>query len=268
MKPAFTRTQTYDYGRLMKSIEAKMCFFDEISDAEKTFCIRHDEDWDMAHSLALARAENRLGLKSVYYLNNTCDYFDYSQAFADQCKELVDLGHQVGLHYNALEEYILKGTPIIDILSKPLDFLRGNGIKVNGGSAHGSRVCRDNRVINFEIWKEFETSDVAIMKRSPKFNGDIGFERIPLSSVGFEYDASLLPHESYISDSSGRLWGMVRVDRDDPGQVYDLIEYAELMQGGVAIKSNVPEVIQYFNKHVPNGLMHILIHPKWWVENS
>ena len=264
-KVKFKHGQPFDYEKILKRIDARMCFFDEYNDKEKAFCIRHDEDWDMRYSLDLARAENKYNLKSIYYINNTCDYFDYSQRLIDQCKEIIDLGHQIGLHYNALEEHILHGTPVVDVLSKPLDFLRSNGIKINGGSAHGSKVCRDNKVLNFEIWKEFETSHLAHMKKSPLFDGDIKIDRIPLSSVGFDYDATLVDHASYISDSSGRLWGMVRVDQNDPGRVYDLIEYAELMRGGAAIKSNIGEIIQHFNAHVDTGLMHILIHPIWWV---
>ncbi|HTV71953.1 MAG TPA: hypothetical protein VMF90_25760 [Rhizobiaceae bacterium] len=267
-RPAFKKNLDYDYEKLLKSIEGRMAFFDDYHADEKVFCIRHDEDWSIEYSLELARAEKEYGLTSTYFLNNTCSYFDYSQDFFDKCREIVDLGHRIGLHYNALESYLTDGTPVAESLRRPLDFLRGLGIPVNLGSAHGSRVCRENKVINFEIWKEFETSDLAIMKRSPLFDGDLGFERIPLSSVGFDCDVSLLPHQSYISDSSKRLWGLVRVDPVDPGRVYDLIEYAELMRGGTAIKSNVNEVIEHFNKRVTSGLMHILIHPRWWVEEA
>ena len=260
----FNRGHPYEYEALLKRIHARMSFFDDYTDDEKVFCIRHDEDWDMPYSLNLAREENKFGFRSIYFLNHTCDYFDYTQKFADQCAELIDLGHQIGLHYNALESYILNGTSIIDILSKPLDFLRNNGITVDGASAHGSRTCRENKVLNFEIWTEFENSDLACMKRSPQFDGDIGFERIPLSALSLKYDASLLHHKSYLSDSSGRIWGMVRLEPNDPGRVYDLIEYSELMRGGVAIKNNLFEVIDQFNERVDCGLMHILFHPRWW----
>lgn len=264
MKVFFQRGQRHDFEKLFGAIDAPIRFFDGYLPEEKALCMRHDEDWDMTYSLDLARAEYEFGIQATYFLNNTCDYFDYSQQFVDQCKELIDLGHRIGLHHNALETYLLEGTPLIDNLMRPLDFLRKNGIPVTVASAHGSRVCREHKLLNFEIWREFESSFLAHVKTSPRFDGEMGIDRIALADVGLTHDVSLLDHRAYISDSSGRLWGTIRLDPEDPAPVYDLIEYAELMRGGIAVKSNVREVILQYNNWTDSGLMHVLIHPKWW----
>lgn len=268
MKVTFKTRKDLVYRELIESIGARMVFFDDYDADEKAFCIRHDEDWDLDYSLALAEAEYEFGFRAVYFLNHSCGYFDYSRTLIDACRRLQDLGHQVGLHQNALEEHIETGRSVRDILARPLEFLRSNGIAVSGVSSHGSGVCRKHRVLNFEIWKEFEASEFAILKQSEAFDGDLGFERLPLADLDLQYDASLLSHSAYLSDSSGRLWGVYRTGSGHRSKIYDLIEYAEMMRGATVIKSNVKEIIDYFNSSTEAGLLHILWHPKFWAVST
>lgn len=232
---------------------------------EKGFWLRHDEDWSMEYSLRMARWEARSGYRATYFLNHSCTYFDYSSAFLDQCKEIVALGHNIGLHTNIVEEHLLTGRPPLDILLEPLRFFADNGIEVAGAAAHGSRICSDNGLLNAEIWREFATSCCAHLKHGGRFAGVLPFERFSLADFGLRYEASILDHDAFISDSSGRLWGFYKNVAPTQNHVYDLLEYAELLNMPRVIKNNVHEVVVYFNRMMEAGFLQVLAHPKWWL---
>jgi hypothetical protein len=252
-----------DYVRMIRSIATDMQLCRDYQSRPKCFVIRHDEDWDIKYSLGLARAEADFGIVSSYYLNHSCAFFDYSEALAAACCEIQGLGHEIGLHQNALEVYLETGELFETILARPLAFLRDHGIAVTGTSSHGSIACQARGVANFEIWQEFERSEIANLKASRLLGGDLGAPRIPLAGVGLTYDASLMPMAAYISDSSGRLWGFYRnTGRHD--RIYDLVEFSEILRSPTVIKNNIEEIVDYFNACTDEGVLQLLLHPKWW----
>lgn len=59
--------------------------------------MRHDVDKKPANSLAFAREENRLGVRSSYYFRAVPESWD-----EDIIKAIAELGHEVGYHYESL----------------------------------------------------------------------------------------------------------------------------------------------------------------------
>jgi hypothetical protein len=253
------------YIPLVKSIEGECFIYGVDPQPAKGFWLRHDEDWSLEFSLRLARLEHKHGLRATYFLNHTCDYFDYSDTLLGACRELLDLGHDIGLHTNVLEEHLVSGRPPDEILRKPLSFFDDNDIVITGVAAHGSKPCSDRGLLNCEIWKEFEFSPYYHMKAAGKFDGALPFERLSLADYGLKYDAAFLDHDAFISDSSGRLWGVYKNVAPGDNRVYDLVEYGELLQMHRVIKNNVDEVIEYYNQNMDGAFLQVLIHPRWWI---
>ena len=95
---------TYDsYRALLQTLKTngyRFCFFDECDNGKKCI-LRHDIDFDIKKSLELARIENKLGAKSTFFvLLKTNFYNPISKSSIDMLKEIVKLGHCIGLHFD------------------------------------------------------------------------------------------------------------------------------------------------------------------------
>ncbi|AHE65638.1 hypothetical protein [Legionella oakridgensis] len=259
------RIKPFSYVEIIKSIHAEYFIYGEESVPNKGIWMRHDEDWDLNYSLKMAKLEKQLGIRATYFINHTTDYFDYSDKLLGACKEIIDCGHFIGLHNNAIEQYFKTNEPIKAILEKPLSFLRDNNIPVNGVSSHGSSFCNKNGWLNCEIWSEFNNSDLKHLKNTKQYNGNLPFDQVSLSDFDLKYEASFAENNAYISDSSGRLWGFYKNQIPEQNRLYDIIEYAEIVRAKSVIKNNINEIIYHFNQYIDYGFMQILFHPKWWI---
>jgi hypothetical protein len=129
---------TLEYEALISSIDANIITFNDMVDDNydadsRNVIIRHDVDVDLDRALNFAREENKLGVQSTYFLLHSSRYFDYSNEFSEKCQELIELGHNIGLHNDSLVQYFSRRKKDIqDHLNKPLDFFRENGIEIRG----------------------------------------------------------------------------------------------------------------------------------------
>jgi len=110
------------------------------------------------------------------------------------CHTIIDLGHDIGFHNDALRERYITGKNIHSLIQNAVGFLRDNGIKVDGTSAHGHRYCYEYRFLNYEIWSEF------------KENNNEGFleysiDTYSLADYGFKYETYFLNYEVYLSEA-------------------------------------------------------------------
>jgi hypothetical protein len=63
---------------------------------------RHDLDFSIHRALALAKIENRLGIRSTYFINPHCEFYNpLERAISDLLLEINDLGHELGLHFDS-----------------------------------------------------------------------------------------------------------------------------------------------------------------------
>jgi len=215
------------------------------SPKEKATLLRHDVDMDIDRALDMAIFESKRGVYSTYFLLHTAKYFNYSKEFAQKCKKIVSLGHDIGLHNNALTVYFKRKKDIRRMLEMPLKFLRDNGIDVVGTSAHGVKACYTRGYFNYEIWKEFD----------PKRNEGklkVPIHKIGLHSLGLIYDASFVDFDFYLSDSGDTWNGMV---------VKIPIPFEKTLKYG---PDNIGlAVLEKFQKS-KKGTIQILTHPFYW----
>ena len=63
---------------------------------------RHDCDFSLNRSLALAKIESDLGLKSTFFLNPHCEFYNLLESSQqDLIHNIFELGHNIGLHFDA-----------------------------------------------------------------------------------------------------------------------------------------------------------------------
>ncbi len=68
---------------------------------DKVVILRHDIDNDIAKALELAKVEKECGVKSTYFVLVTSDFYNpFSKRNAEMLKEIIGLGHDVGLHFD------------------------------------------------------------------------------------------------------------------------------------------------------------------------
>jgi hypothetical protein len=199
--------------------------------------VRHDVDdnpgaFDTA--LEMGRWEFEHGYSTSYYLLHTAGYWDSTNLV--RALELQELGHEVGLHVNALAHALRNGGEPEAYLSEALEDLRSVGLRVDGCCAHGDPICRakDGTLlfVNDELFLESMRPKVGAWQRVIERNGS-KVRLLPLSrsTYGLAYDAAWLSRGDYLSDS-GHVWSQsfAEVCKEWPGR----------------------------------GQLHLLIHPDWW----
>jgi len=189
-----------DYFELVDSLSATPIRLDEQGEADASagryLALRHDVDHDLEHALRFARQEARQGLSATYFLLHTAAYFEDVTGLQEGCRELAALGHEVGLHNNAITVWLTTGQEVATTVARSLDLLRGAGVEVRGTASHGDRLCHERRYVNYEVWAECPAAQ--------RRNGVPDVPRLPLADFGLDYEAYFLPRDEYLSDSGGR----------------------------------------------------------------
>ncbi|MCQ2451381.1 MAG: hypothetical protein MJ080_05345 [Clostridia bacterium] len=73
------------------------------SDFKKCVIFRHDIDYSIEKSLELAKLENKLNVKSTYFVLLTTDFYNvFSKKNIAMLKEIINLGHTIGLHFDEM----------------------------------------------------------------------------------------------------------------------------------------------------------------------
>ena len=70
-------------------------------DREHPVILRHDIDCDIKKSVELAHLEQKKGVTSTYFVLLNSDFYNvFSKGSADNLRQIIDMGHTVGLHFD------------------------------------------------------------------------------------------------------------------------------------------------------------------------
>lgn len=175
--------------------------------------LRHDVD--AGHALAtavrMAEWEADRGYRSTYFLLHTAPYWG-GAAFAESVERIVQCGHEIGIHTNALAEALRTGGDPDVILQAAINELRSLGVRVRGVAAHGDPLCIQNRTSGESTFTNYEqfvecprpqvgASDRMIVRGAMRLK----LAPRPLADFGLEYEALWLglPDPFRVSDSGG-----------------------------------------------------------------
>jgi len=195
--------------------------------------LRHDVDNLLEPCVELAEWEHRHGFRATYFVLHDSPYWDSPELRAS-LDLIADLGHEIGIHANAIAVALETGEHPDEILSSALARLRAWGHTVTGVAAHGDPLCYRASFVNDEQFVECIRPEMGDATRTLTYRGtSVTIAPSPLSDFGLEYESLRLPRALYLSDSGGS-W-------NEP--------FAELCE-------------RFPN---PFGQLHILQHPCWWV---
>jgi hypothetical protein len=142
--------------------------------------VRHDIDHDLEHALWFARWEHDHSINSTYFALHSAWYWqDEAESGFRRLREMQDLGHEVGIHNDAMS--VARGDRLIaeKTLRDAIDAMSDAGLSIYGAADHGG---------------EFE-------------NGKL-WDVVNPSFFGLEYEAYQVQRQAnvnYISDNRGRL---------------------------------------------------------------
>ncbi|MBC8180181.1 hypothetical protein H8E88_03570 [candidate division KSB1 bacterium] len=124
------------------------------SQKNKTIVMRHDVDRIPNNSLETANIENELGIKGTYYFRAVPESYDEKII-----KQIADLGHEIGYHYESLSTCGGDLRLAIDDFRFNLKKLR-EICPVKTICMHGSPLSNyDNRL----LWEKYDYRDFGIV---------------------------------------------------------------------------------------------------------
>jgi hypothetical protein len=197
--------------------------------------LRHDVDDNIGSfwaALRMAEWEFEHGYSSTYFLLHGSHY--WGPEMFEQVPQFEELGHEVGIHVNALAESLRIRQDPHAILAEALSELRASGVRVAGCVAHGDPLCHSSHFVNDELFTESRRESYGPADRM-LVHERVAVHIAPMSRRAYqlEYDANWLRRGDYISDSGGQ-WSQ---------------SFSEVCAAW-------PE----------RGQLHLLIHPDWWVD--
>lgn len=206
-------------------------FKNTFSEDKVVLSLRYDLDFNIDAAIRFAYREHKYGIKSTYFVLHTARY--YGEKAGKEFKRNEDMihylkkiqnafGHEIGFHNDLVTLQIMYEIPPRDYLKNELAYLRGNGIKIQGTTYHGSQYCYIYKYSNTYFWKDYPNSG---WKNEPVKKGYKTFriEQDSMKNHDLEYEGNLLNPDYYFADAffvDGKRWnmGMVNLDTIKPGK--------------------------------------------------
>jgi hypothetical protein len=213
--------------------------------------LRHDVDnhiYALDTAVELARWEAEHGWHSTYFLLHTARYWK-SGRWKAAAETIALLGHEIGLHVDALAYALKFGGDPHEMVQQALSDLRGAGHTVTGVVGHGNPLCHQVLFANDEQFVECVRSDMGERNRELYYRGrTLRIEPRPLADFGLEYESIRL--RMYEGDDG--IW------RTRPNQVYNT-------DSGGQWYYPFEETVDAF-RSLTDGQLHLLVHPDHWAE--
>lgn len=131
-KPLNQLTQDEDftvehYRELLKLAKSgwKTVTYENICGTQDFILWRHDVDYSLNRSLALAQIESEEGVKATYFVNPHSEFYNLAEAEQYEIiKKILLLGHHLGLHFDA-SFYDIESEKLLDkLVAKEAAYLR------------------------------------------------------------------------------------------------------------------------------------------------
>jgi hypothetical protein len=229
------------YSKLLQAFKIKgyrfvtfeqYCSDKEILSDHKFVILRHDVDLKAENSLVTARIEHFLDIRASYYFRVV-----KQSNKPEVVKAIVDLGHEIGYHYEDLT--ICEGNveKAIEHFKIWLDYFR-QFYPIKTICMHGSpRSKYDSR----DLWKLFDYHNFGVIGE-PYF--DVDFSKV-----------------FYLTDT-GRRWDGFNMSFRDNVPIYQ----DKWIEEGFVFRSTDDVIEAIVNNTLPQQLM-ITTHPQRWTDN-
>ena len=101
-----------NYKKLLKIAKRnyQILTYDEALTNDSFILWRHDVDFSMHRALALAKIEKNEGVKATYFVQLGSIFYNlFEQEIKDRLIKIIDMGHDIGLHFDP-KQYIITGS--------------------------------------------------------------------------------------------------------------------------------------------------------------
>lgn len=146
----FTITEYVDLLRVAK-LNYQFINYEEIESASKFIIWRHDCDISLNRALRFAEIERAHSVYATYFLNPHCDFYNVLEKTQSKIIEkILDLGHGIGLHFDASFYDITSENQLDDLVAQEADWLKNwFGIQIKVFSFHNPTefllTCEENK---------------------------------------------------------------------------------------------------------------------------
>lgn len=144
----------------------------EFSLEQRNLLLRHDVDFDLECALELAIREFEMGIKShFFFLSNSPYYQLESKEVKNRIKEIGNLGHVIGLHYDASKEkgesFEIQKSTLEDSLEISIKLFSQHNPSINGFSRN---ISHKSATDVMELNKNFKPIYMSDSNMSPRRN--------------------------------------------------------------------------------------------------
>jgi hypothetical protein len=154
----------------------RLCTFRDELASDGIALWRHDIDFSPQRALALARIEAELGVAATYYVLLGSDFYNpFEPAVRDLLREIANLGHDLGLHYDAAS----------------LD---------RSTAAHVDRIAFEAEVLKRHVQVDVRSFSL----HNPSVSSDVQLEDAHCAGLINASALALRAQFTYVSDSNGR----------------------------------------------------------------
>lgn len=207
--------------------------------------LRHDVDLRPQNSLATAKLEAELGIRGSYYFRMVPESFD-----ADIIRQIVDLGHEVGYHYETMDTAAAK--------------LKAKGKRLNESDALIDAAYKE-LCENLEAFRRVCPVKTICMHGSPKSafdNRDVWtrYDYRPLGIIGEPYFDIDFDHFFYLTDT-GRCWNGHHYS------VRDKMPQQERWSREGLVFSRTKDIVRAAQANTLPPRVMITVHPQRWTNS-
>ncbi|MFC2113904.1 hypothetical protein ACFLRI_00995 [Bacteroidota bacterium] len=258
----FTLTE---YKKLLYSLQTLGFLFQPFEEFVKTkpfkgIVLRHDVDLLPQNSLKFAQIQHEMGIHTTYYFRIVSESFNEGII-----KEIMNLGHEIGYHYETMDTAFAKYKVKIGIERKSR-FSWSEKSKVEKGTDEYEQLldlAYEEFCINLESFRKFYPVTTVCMHGSPRSeydNKDI-WKKYAYKSLGIigepYYDVDF--NEVFYLTDTGRRWDGYKVSVRDRIPVHQ-----ERWNKEGLVFHSTQDIINAINSNkFPNKVM-LTFHPQRW----
>lgn len=247
----FTRSDLDELGEFFSAADAVVSMREVCAGNRdpRVIAVRHDVDnhaCALETAVGLARWEAAHGWRSTYFLLHTAQYWKDGR-WRQAAETIALLGHEIGLHVDAVAYALQHGGEPHAIVEKALEEMRAAGHVVTGIVGHGNPLCHVAEFANDEQFVECAREGNGAPDRVLRYMArTLQLNPRPLADFGLQYESIGL--RQYVGDDGVR--------RTRLGQVYNT-------DSGGRWYYPFEDTIAEFPA-ISDGQLHILLHPDWW----
>ena len=135
----FTLKHYEEICNIIAKSQYKICFFNSCSsDFKNILILRHDVDQSLEQSIKIAKIENKYNINSTFFIWLRSPFYNiFEKKYSDIIYEIVNLGHQIGLHFDESVYKIENEKELNKSIEKEINIIKTYfDININAVSMH------------------------------------------------------------------------------------------------------------------------------------